>query len=941
MRKFDLFILVFLFLGITIKLDAQVNLNKGLVAWFPFNGNANDASGNGHNGTVNSGTLTNDRYGKANSAFSFSGSVGITVPSMSNASTPGATVSLWIKTTSTLSAIQVVQGVPSTIYLNVFTYGHYFGVFDGTGGNNASSDESKTQVNTGDWYNITTKNDGTKTYVYVNGVLEKSYSETYSKSSGNFVIASYNAGYATGYNGSEDDVRIYYRALSDSEVLAIYQMPKVLFGIKNTCITDSARFTDSSFAVSNSTYFWNFGDNTTSTKKSPAHLYAKPGTYKVTLKITSPATSSDSLTKTIVVYPLPKASFSTSINYTNYQVGFTPADTNNAVYSWDFGDTTYSYLKKPVHTYKYPGTFTVILNTKNANGCDSIYSKTIMVYQVPKGAFSYKNTCSNYSTVFTDSSTAPASSTYLWSFGDNTTSGAKNTSHIYSIGGTYKVVLKITSMQGYSDSAIKTITINQTPRASFTYTINKYKISFVPVDTTLLSYAWDFGDTSQSTAKRPVHYYNGYGSYTVTLTTKNSSGCDSTYKKTIVIYQNPVAAFAAKNACIGDSVLFSNQSTAPLSSTYKWNFGDNTSSTKQNPSHLYSKAGTYNVTLKITSQFGGSDSITKPVSVFTRPGATFSYSLFKYKASFIPRDTAAYSYSWDFGDTSNSASKKPTHTYSNSGTYVVTLITKNASGCDSTYKATLTIYESPSALFSAQNACEGEIVQFTDLSTAPPSSIYSWNFGDNTTSNQKSPGHLYTGYGTFKVGLKITNGSGVSDSFSKSVTVYPAPSASFRAHINKYRVEFIPADSTLLNYSWNFGDSSISTSKRPVHTYSYSATFNVKLTVKNANGCDSTLSKSYFIDGNTGIENLNLSDNAILIYPNPVSDGKLHFILNYAGSSIIEIYNLEGQSFYIEKISSISNLFERSINVSNYPKGIYFFTIKTQTGIICKKISIQ
>src|ERR1017187_1105850 len=139
---------------------AQVNLTKGLVAYYPFSGNANDASGNGHNGSVNNATLTTDRFGNANCAYSFNGSVGITVPTLSNTGTSGATLSLWVKTTTTVSAVQLVQGVPGVIYLNLFTSGHYLGVFDGSGGNNSASNESKTSINSGSWYNIITKNDG-------------------------------------------------------------------------------------------------------------------------------------------------------------------------------------------------------------------------------------------------------------------------------------------------------------------------------------------------------------------------------------------------------------------------------------------------------------------------------------------------------------------------------------------------------------------------------------------------------------------------------------------------------------------------------------------------------------------------------------------------------------------------------------------------------------
>jgi hypothetical protein len=86
-------------------LSAQIPSN-GLVAWYPFNGNANDGSGNGNNGVVNGATLTADRNGTANSAYSFNGSNSIKIPYSSLYQSHTGSISLWIKENELPNSIQ-------------------------------------------------------------------------------------------------------------------------------------------------------------------------------------------------------------------------------------------------------------------------------------------------------------------------------------------------------------------------------------------------------------------------------------------------------------------------------------------------------------------------------------------------------------------------------------------------------------------------------------------------------------------------------------------------------------------------------------------------------------------------------------------------------------------------------------------------------------------
>ena len=147
----------------------------------------------------------------------------------------------------------------------------------------------------------------------------------------------------------------------------------------------------------------------------------------------------------------------------------------------------------------------------------------------------------------------------------------------------------------------------------------------------LLTYLWNFGDGNYITATNPVHNYTTGGPFTVTLTATSNNGCiDDTIRTITNIYAQPQAAFnAPAEVCLGAPVNFTDQSTAANSTVtqWLWNFGDATTSTLQNPVKNYAAAGTYTVTLTITSAVGCvSTTATRTVIVNALPTANFNAS---------------------------------------------------------------------------------------------------------------------------------------------------------------------------------------------------------------------------------------------------------------------------------------------------------------------------
>jgi len=229
----------------------------------------------------------------------------------------------------------------------------------------------------------------------------------------------------------------------------------------------------------------------------------------------------------------------------------------------------------------------------------------------------------------------------------------------------------------------------------------------------------------------------------------------------------PIAAFSASptSGCAPLNVQFTNSSTGATS--YSWNFDDGSAAnTTASPSHSYTAAGTYTVTLTATNASG--DSTKTTVITVGLPVAAFSADTTSGCApltvNFTNSSTRATSYLWTFGDGSTAVtdlSPLP-HQYTSPGTYTVTLTATNNCGNTVETKTNLiTVTGPPVAAFtaSATNGPASLNVNFTNSSTGATS--YSWNFGDGSAANTTtSPSHTYTAAGTYTVTLTATNACG-------------------------------------------------------------------------------------------------------------------------------------------------------------------------------------
>ena len=321
----------------------------------------------------------------------------------------------------------------------------------------------------------------------------------------------------------------------------------------------------------------------------------------------------------------PVADFSASPTSGNapLKVTFTDKSSNSPTsWKWSFGDGKTSTEQNPVYTYTKAGIYTVVLTASNAGGSNTVtkskYINVTTATPKPVAAFSAIPTSGNapLKVQFTDKSTGSPTS-WKWSFGDGTTSTKQNPVHKYSKAGKYTVSLTAKNAKG-SNTATKTnyVTVVAKPVAAFSASPTSGRaplnVKFTDISTgTPTSWKWTFGDGTTSTKQNPVHKYSAAGNYAVTLTVSNSAG-SNTLTKTgyIKVVAKPVAAFSASptSGKAPLSVKFTDKSTGTPTS-WKWTFGDGTTSTKQNPVHKYSKAGKYTINLTVKNAAGSNTKI--------------------------------------------------------------------------------------------------------------------------------------------------------------------------------------------------------------------------------------------------------------------------------------------------------------------------------------------
>ncbi len=305
------------------------------------------------------------------------------------------------------------------------------------------------------------------------------------------------------------------------------------------------------------------------------------------------------------------------------------------------------------------------------------------------------------------------------------------------------------------------------------------KVQFTNQSTgTVNSSIWDFGDGSTSNVYNPVHTYEQTGIYTVSLRVENKIAADEMVKLEFIKVgdSRPVAALSAepRQGIAPLLVQFTNQSTGEFDSI-NWDFGDGSLSNENNPIHVYTLPGQYNVSLKVLGA-SGADSLlmTNLITVQSAPpaanfGFTPANGFVPLTVQFSDSSTGEIeNWKWMFGDGDTSDVQNPEHVYELSGDYDATLIVTGPGGVDTLkQEQVIHVQDTPPVANFGSNVTHGSVplmVMFTDSSKGIIEH-WLWNFGDGTFSEQQHPVHVYDRVDSFNISLTV-KGPGGEDSIT-------------------------------------------------------------------------------------------------------------------------------------------------------------------------------
>lgn len=396
-------------------------------------------------------------------------------------------------------------------------------------------------------------------------------------------------------------------------------------------------------------------------------------------------------------------------------------------------------------------------------------------------------------------------------------------------------------------------------------------VSFTDLSTSanpIVSWTWNFGDGNGSNQQNPTHTYSVAGTKNITLTVFDGVTAVPIVKSAYILVHplpNPQFTISATGCTVPTSPVISN--VQPTSGhTYSWNFGNGQTSQSLNPTGIvYSAEGTYTVQLTVTNSTTGCSNSTQQTINISDFDTDFDVSdqtvCVGESVQFSDQSGNANQWNWNFGDGGLAQSQNPQHSYSNPGTYTVTLNSQNTvSGCSGSHTMTITVTPPPVVQFTADPdlGCNPLTVNFTN--TTGLSGTYTWDFGNGQTFVGENPPPIdYTALGKYHVTLSIVDGNGCSASafLQDSITVDPLIAefvSSVQEGCEVLDVQFTdisqtpnPSDDPITEWVWDFGNGNTFNGQNPpVQSYP-EGEYDVTLTVSTDNGCEETISISEYI----------------------------------------------------------------------------------------------
>ncbi|TCO08817.1 PKD domain-containing protein [Natronoflexus pectinivorans] len=656
--------------------------------------------------------------------------------------------------------------------------------------------------------------------------------------------------------------------------------------INEGCSPLSVQFTNLSEPLENSTFEWDFGNGSFSTAAHPIANYTNVGQYTVTLVVIHEGETETLIMENfITVHPEPDVSFEIvgeTIGCVPFEVEFINQSVNpsEVSFTWSFGDGNLSYDENPVNTYLPSGVFDVTLLAVNEHGCSNSYviEEAVEVVQ-PKAAFGIDKvqSCEGELLVHLNNlSNAREGFTSFWDFGDGNQSEELSPDHLFQNSGEYSIKLVITDDIGCKDSVTRQNLVNIVKTEALFSVVSQVacigeNIRFTNNSNHANNFLWRFGDGTTSRSRNPLKSFSEPGDYEVWLIADNGTCIDSTML--VINIEEVIAHFSVPDNFVCQlpaAINYQNLSTN--AERFQWKFGNGQISSQENPSVEYTTAmmsgnllRNFSDTLIVTSPAGCQDVYVKQNSVMVHlPNVRMSPGrggnsgalngcapmnlLFQDRTSYVTTQDEVVSWRWSVGDLPDQIGESIDVLIESGERTPVTLTVTTHRGCVHSATEHINAGVEVDVQFSrvgGYSRCASEMIMFEI--TSPPASMRTrevWDFGDGSEQFFPIPAHNYTDIGQMDVSLTVFNNGCPSTRILNNHLNILGPYAEFSVITNcenPYRYQFESEIKDATSYYWDFGDGSpfVSNVPNPVHNYSQSGNYVVRLVTENSvTGCE-------------------------------------------------------------------------------------------------------
>ncbi|MBL7835976.1 MAG: PKD domain-containing protein, partial [Bacteroidetes bacterium] len=604
-------------------------------------------------------------------------------------------------------------------------------------------------------------------------------------------------------------------------------------------------------------YIWTLGDASTSSDSNVLNkTYSKDSNYSVKLATTTSVGCNASKTKMVYLGTYPDVKISVNRDtqcFKGHAFNFSNQSSikkgSISGYVWNFGNNDTSH-KVSINNYRYSteDTFMVTVIATSQLGCRDTASIRVVTFAQGKSQFSVNNAmqCKDQNGfAFTNASAVKYGNlSYQWRFGDNTVSAATNPFKTYNNPGVYQVGLITTTNHNCKDTTLVPVTVYASPLAAFNINNDKqcfrgnrfvFSSSSTISQGSISRFDWQTGDNHIDSGANISRQYLSEDSFNVRLIVTSNNACKDTIQKAVVVHPQPKAAFKVNNdvQCFKQQkfVLTNNSSIKSGALTYSWNFGDATASTDTNVTKTYLKDSVYNVRLITSSALNCKDTAFRTLTLYPSPNARFIIdkdtqcfrgNVFNFTNQSNTVRSTITSYEWDMDDGKTFFTPGVSnYSFLFEDTFNVSLVITNNRSCTDTMIKPAVTFAQPMVSFTVPNDSQCWQKNFFVINNQTKLKYgtlkNSWNFGDNTTSDEFTPStkKYPNTSASYIIKYKAVSEHGCSDSASHRIVLLERPISDFtindsiqcfRGHQFSFTNTTNFSAMNTLSYWWDYGN---------------------------------------------------------------------------------------------------------------------------------------